>query len=213
VTEITVCNLLLSARHCSLPGPQGHSPLMPPLTNCSVSPLCQQRGHGVDPGLDWKCVYPHPTPTPRQEAGGMFGIRSLRAGLQLASTCSFSPPFFCPPKHNHTAAYNHRILCNINSVCYAGHITTVRAEEAYRYSITNRGINECWAPAIRRALSQNNLHPARSDARSTLLTPDTCARCVVFVRAVVVVYVHVRESWGQQLRECANMSVSECVGL
>jgi hypothetical protein len=112
---------------------------------------------------------------------GMFGIRSLRAGLQLASTCSLPPPFFCPPKHNHTPAYKHRILCNINWVCYDGHISTIRAEEAYRYSITNRGTNEWLAPAIRSALAQNNLHAAHCDALSTLLTPDTCAGCVVFV--------------------------------
>jgi hypothetical protein len=138
---------------------------------------------------------------------GMFGIRSRRAGLQLASTCSLSLPFFCPPKHSHTATYKNRILCNINWVCYEGHITTVRAEGACRYSIIYRGINEWLAPAIRSALSQNNLHPTHCDVFSTLLTPDTYAWCIV------VVYVRVRESWGQQLRECANMSVSECTGL
>jgi hypothetical protein len=122
--------------------------------------------------------------------------------LQLASTCSLSPPFFCPPKHSHTATYKHRILCNINWVCYEGHITTIRAEEACRYSITNREINEWLAPAIRSALSQN-LHPAHCDVFSTLLTPDTCAWCVV------VVYMHVRESWGQKLRVCE----CECAGL
>jgi hypothetical protein len=89
----------------------------------------------------------------------------------------------------------------------------MRAEEACRYCVTKRRINEWLAPEIGRALPQNNLQPAHSDAFS-VYSPLTLVRgALCSCELCGGVYVHVRESWGQQLRECANMSVSECAGL
>jgi len=135
---------------------------------------------------------------------GMFGIRSLWAALQLASTCSPSPPFFCPPKHNRTAAYKHRILCNINWVCYEGHITTMRAEEAYRYSITIAEQTNGWHPQFVVLCHTTNSNP--HIVKHFLL----CSPLTLVLRAsYVVVYVHVRESW-VSVPIWVSVSVQDC---
>lgn len=115
---------------------------------------------------------------------GMFGIRSLRNGHQPAITLSSSPPFFCPPKNNHTTAYKHRNLCDINLGCCEVHITTIRGEEAYRFSIINPGIQDLACTRRSSFFVTDQLPPPYifCDAFSTLPTPTRATKALALVR-------------------------------